>query len=375
MLVGELNSYEMEKRYFHKNGEIVWVLLSVSLVRNEKNEAEFFISQIQNITEKKTAKEELSLIFENSPDVIARINNSLRCSFINPVIETLTGNPPQYFIGKNSFDIGQKKSDRLRFTASILNVFKTGTEEKLEFSFPTLKGDRFFNSVLIPEFGENGKIESVLIYARDITKRRKLEAKIAERERELDSILRGTPTIIARMTRDYRHIYINDAVEIETGLAAELFIGKTLAEIGIPVLLSDKVENAIASVFKTKESKEFEFSYTTPFGLKYYLGRFTPEFDSFGDVTTVLIFTLDITKRKQAELKLIEALEQVKQLQGMLPICSYCKNIRDDQDYWHTLESYMATHSEAKFSHGICPSCYSEKVLPELEEFKRKKIK
>lgn len=60
--------------------------------------------------------------------------------------------------------------------------------------------------------------------------------------------------------------------------------------------------------------------------------------------------------------ELEEALAQVKQLRGLLPICSYCKRIRDDHNYWHQVESYVKAHSAAEFSHGICPSCY-EKVL------------
>jgi sigma-B regulation protein RsbU (phosphoserine phosphatase) len=60
------------------------------------------------------------------------------------------------------------------------------------------------------------------------------------------------------------------------------------------------------------------------------------------------------------------ALAQVKRLSGILPICSYCKKIRDDYDYWQQVEEYITRHSEAHFSHGICPECYSVHVKPEL---------
>jgi hypothetical protein len=71
--------------------------------------------------------------------------------------------------------------------------------------------------------------------------------------------------------------------------------------------------------------------------------------------------------------KLEAALSQVKQLQGYLPICSYCKKIRADRDYWQQVETYIEQHSEALFTHGICPDCYQENVVPELEEFIRLK--
>ena len=61
------------------------------------------------------------------------------------------------------------------------------------------------------------------------------------------------------------------------------------------------------------------------------------------------------------------ALSQVKQLRGLLPICCYCKKIRDDRNYWHQVESYVGTHADVRFSHGICPEC-SEKLRGELDK-------
>jgi len=65
--------------------------------------------------------------------------------------------------------------------------------------------------------------------------------------------------------------------------------------------------------------------------------------------------------------ELEEALSRVKTLQGLLPICSYCKKIRDDRNYWQQVEGYISDHSQAQFSHGICPECYARFVQPELD--------
>lgn len=70
--------------------------------------------------------------------------------------------------------------------------------------------------------------------------------------------------------------------------------------------------------------------------------------------------------------ELEEALAHVKLLQGILPICSYCKHVRDDQNYWQSVECYISEHSEAKFSHSICPRCYENVVKPQLEKMKSK---
>ena len=68
------------------------------------------------------------------------------------------------------------------------------------------------------------------------------------------------------------------------------------------------------------------------------------------------------------------ALSNVKKLHGLLPICSYCKRIRGDDQYWQQVEGYIAEHSEAQFSHGICPACYAT-VSAELDEISRNKAR
>ncbi len=66
--------------------------------------------------------------------------------------------------------------------------------------------------------------------------------------------------------------------------------------------------------------------------------------------------------------ELEKALAEVKQLRGLLPICSYCKRIREGDEYSKSVEAYLAEHSEAKFSHGVCRDCYEKHVKPQLEK-------
>ena len=64
------------------------------------------------------------------------------------------------------------------------------------------------------------------------------------------------------------------------------------------------------------------------------------------------------------------ALSRVKRLQGLLPICSYCKRIRGDDQYWQSVDAYIAEHSDAQFSHGICPPCYKE-AEKEIDQYRK----
>jgi len=87
-----------------------------------------------------------------------------------------------------------------------------------------------------------------------------------------------------------------------------------------------------------------------------------------------LIFTTehDITERRQLELEresamntLEKAYLEIRQLRGTIPICGHCKEIRNDEGAWEELEAYISHHSEAQFSHGICPKCAAE-YFPEF---------
>ncbi len=109
-----------------------------------------------------------------------------------------------------------------------------------------------------------------------------------------------------------------------------------------------------------------------------------PDFSGGEEVTQVVVTFMDITERKRmaeelqkshdrleerveartAELR--AALEDLETLNGLLPICASCKDIRDDQGYWNQIESYISKHSRAQFSHGICPSC-AEKLLKKID--------
>ena len=106
--------------------------------------------------------------------------------------------------------------------------------------------------------------------------------------------------------------------------------------------------------------------------VSYFIITARPFKDAHGNLVGIVESFQDITDRKEAEIaktelidELKNALEQVKQLSGMLPICSSCKKIRDDKGYWNQIESYIRDHSEAEFSHGICPEC-SKKLYPEI---------
>jgi PAS domain S-box-containing protein len=99
--------------------------------------------------------------------------------------------------------------------------------------------------------------------------------------------------------------------------------------------------------------------------------------NSTADAERQVIYAVarDITAHKQTEEErerlvsdLRSALAEVRELQKILPICMYCKNIRDDENYWQSVETYISRHTHTRFSHGICPACFDKVSETWLDE-------
>jgi len=89
----------------------------------------------------------------------------------------------------------------------------------------------------------------------------------------------------------------------------------------------------------------------------HFMGEFSKSFNSMVEA---------LAEKERIEAVLRETRSQVQHLEGIIPICMYCKQIRDDKEAWHRVEDYISTHSEAKFSHGICPACF-EKTMAKYD--------
>ncbi|HHO77311.1 MAG TPA: PAS domain S-box protein [Deltaproteobacteria bacterium] len=104
---------------------------------------------------------------------------------------------------------------------------------------------------------------------------------------------------------------------------------------------------------------------------RYIIFDAAPIDNKAGDLVAAVETLQDITQRKRIEeereklnIELKEAIDKIKTLSGLIPICAGCKKIRDDKGYWNYLEQYLEEHSNAEFSHGLCPECF-QKYFPD----------
>ncbi len=172
-----------------------------------------------------------------------------------------------------------------------------------------------------------------------------------------ETILETTPNPYVLKNVDFVYVYINKAFADFLGKDKEEVIGKTDRDL----FPADEAEKYIAgdkAVMNGCQQQKEEWQVEGSNGLIWLQVLKTPVLDNERNVVGVLCSVADISKLK-------EATAQVKLLSGFLPICSACKKIRDDKGYWNQIESYIRDHSEAEFSHGICPDCAAE-LYPDL---------
>ncbi len=72
--------------------------------------------------------------------------------------------------------------------------------------------------------------------------------------------------------------------------------------------------------------------------------------------------------------RILEYTARIQRLESFIPICSYCKKVRDDQNYWQRIESYINERTGSEFSHSVCPDCYKVEIVPQLDELKRQRL-
>jgi PAS domain S-box-containing protein len=181
-------------------------------------------------------------------------------------------------------------------------------------------------------------------------------------------LVEKAPIMIWRASLTMECDYFNGMWLQFTGRTMEQEMGNGWAK-GVHPDDFEKCLNIYTDHFGRKEIFEMEYRLRRFDGVyRWIFDRGTPYCDTEGNFMGYIGSCIDVTERIEAQNALVKAQEvEVKKLRGFLPICAYCKKIRNDKNYWEQIESYICSHSEALFSHGICPDC-ANRVLAELKE-------
>jgi PAS domain S-box-containing protein len=224
----------------------------------------------------------------------------------------------------------------------------------------------------IPLHDEHGNVSGLVGVTHDITALKRVQEALQNERKILRTLIDNIPDAIYIKDDKYRKVIANLADVHNMGLQSEAeVLGKDDYEL-FPKEMADIFTADDQSVIQTgKPVIEREEYLIDGEGQKHFLLTTKLPFrDEQNQIIGLIGIGRDITKRKMVEeererliKELQDAVADIKVLSGLVPICSSCKKIRDDKGYWTQLEGYIQAHSQAKFSHGVCPDCM-KKLYP-----------
>lgn len=384
LLSGEFPYFHCEERFIHKEGHTVRAFLSVSLVRDARGGPLYFIVQAEDITERKKAEDALResesryrAIVEDQAEFVCRYVRGGILTFANNTICRYSGMQREDLLGRSFFQFIHKdyRDDLARRI------------EALDINNPFIIAEAW---IVLPDgrkvwhrwnhhaiFNDSGEILEYQSTGNDITDLKQVQDSLMAEKNFSNAVIDSLPGIFYLFDEQGRFLRWNNNFMLVAG-----YTGEELSGMGPQDFFdwNDKeiVTNAIQEVF-------VKGHYSVDAQLVSKDGSKTPYFFTglrhmVDDKLYLLGMGIDMSMRKLAEAEreglireLRESLDNVKELRGLLPICASCKNIRDDKGYWRGVEDYISSHSEALFTHSICPECTSRLYPEQYKSIMKKK--
>jgi PAS domain S-box-containing protein len=329
------------------------------------------MSNQRSNAEMSEAKEHFELIFNTGPDavLITRLHDGCFVG-INDGFTVLTGFTRTEVIGKSSLDINiwKNPADR-QMIVKMLN--ENGFYENLEVVFQRKDGSRIIGLLSAKLIILQG-LPHIISVTRDITDRKQTEAALQKSEEKFRLLVENSHDIIYSLTADGVFVFVSPVWTTLLGHPVIQVIGTSFQTFVHP----DDIPRcmvflrAVIDTGQRQEGIEYRVRHTDG-SWYWHTSSAVPFKDESGTIAGFYGIAKDITERKKKEddmkeliSQLQKAIEEIKTLKGIVPICANCKKIRDDKGYWEQVESYVSKHTEAQFSHSICPDCM-KKHYPE----------
>ncbi|GEM_PF-1996903 len=412
-VVSSGESYTGEGLNKRKDGTTFICAYKVSPMRNESGEIDGYVGTQCDITEKHQAKETLQKyreLVENANSIILRWIPDGTITFFNEFAQKFFGFDASEIIGKNIIGsiVPEKESTGRDLKQMVADILEDPAKyEQNENENICKKGKRVWvNWTNRAIQDQNGDIIEILNVGTDITDRKQAEEKLRQSEerliKEVDERKKTSNYLKNIIETSLSGIVVtdskgnisrtNDAYLNMLGYEKGELVGKHTIELspreaglyesstGKKIQIGEDFLNSsrkmVENLLKQGKVKKYE---------GYALRKdgkliFTEEnnvlvYNEQREIIAAFSNIQDITDRKTSEeereklfAELQKSLEEVKTLEGIIPICMHCKGIRDDKGAWNKLEKFITEHSDAQFSHGICDECLKKYYPEEYEE-------
>ena len=351
----------------------------------------------KRVLERKPAEEALieseelyRLIVENVTDLIWIVDMEMKFTYFSPSVTQMRGYSVEEAMAQSVEEAMTPASfeSAMKIIAEELELHYKGERDptksrKMEAELTCKDGSTVWTEIESNFiYNSEGQPTAILGITRNIIERKESEKERKRAEEALrksqqiiEEILRTAPVRVFWKDKNLAYLGCNALFANDAGFSdPKDIIGKDDYQMG----WRDQAELYRGDDRQVIESGceklLIEEPQTTPEGNTItLLTSKIPLRSSKGETIGILGTYMDITVRKHTEEQrdrlisdLQKALSEVKTLRGFLPICSHCKKIRDDKGYWNQIESYIHKHSDAEFSHGICPEC-AKKHYPDMD--------
>ena len=308
VLAGEMETFQFEKRYIHKNGTVVWGMVSSTLIRDSQNSPLHFVTQIQDITERKRAELALRMSEAQSRDLWGATVEGIAIHDQGIILEVnepmcrLFGYTREQVLGKSILAFSSPEMrDKIR------ENFASGTEGRFEASAVRNDGTRMELEVYTKQVLFRGNMVRMAATL-DITERKQAERALKESEEKFSSVFRGAPVWIAIVRlSDGKFMDVNEEVLHASGFSREEVLGHTAIEIGW-ITPEDRLR-LLGEIGKHGRVEGLEMAFQAKGGRRMY-GWVNAERIVVGGCPCLLLATADITQRKQAEDKIKHLLDE-----------------------------------------------------------------
>jgi PAS domain S-box-containing protein len=319
---GQLDHYSMEKRYIRKDGQVIWANLTVAPARDTSNDLKYFISVVEDISDRKRAEEaqsRLSAIVESSDDaIVSKDLNGVITSW-NAAAQRMFGYTPEEVIGRPVTILVPPELQQEE--AQILRRLRAGDRmEHFETVRVSKSGERVNVSLTVsPIRNSQGKVIGASKIARDITQRERTEHVLREHQKLLQAAFAQTYSFLTILSIDGTILEANRAALEGTGFTRSEVIGSKLWDVWWRTLPHEQsiAQTSILTAAKGLAVRE-ECQYALRDGSVRFADRtLNPVHNELGEVTMIVASGLDITEHRQLRTMLEErVVERTRELEG-----------------------------------------------------------
>ncbi|MFP5222267.1 MAG: PAS domain S-box protein [Acidobacteriota bacterium] len=321
---GEIDHYELDKRYIHKTGAVVWVHLSAGLVRDASGNPLYYLPMVQDITERKEAeanlartKARLKALMTSSPAVIysRRPVGDLDLTFISDNVEDLTGFSPQDFLSKPRFWLSRLNADDAPIMEAELRLQLAMGQGTREYRFTNAQGlTRWIRDQFRLVLDEYGRPAEIVGYLTDVTARRLIKEALESSEARYRAIVEDQTELVWRFRPDGAITFANAAVARYFGKSKEELVGAVFAE-ELAQEESERLARHLESLTPQSPVGAIEYRLAVPGGEERWLARNDHAlFDQQGRLLEYQSVGRDITERVLSERALKKVMDEKERL-------------------------------------------------------------